>query len=183
MMKTLVTAFEPFGSDSFNNSLDILNKISIQCIKEILPVSYPDASVKVKKLIKEYQPDIIIHLGMAKSRKTLTIEQMAVNKLTFSIPDNNGNLLNQAIFENELDYIKNKIDFNNICNDPLFQDRLYLSNDAGTYICNYVYYTSLFNYPDKYVSFIHIPCLNNECDFEFCLKTIEDFINYMKGNF
>lgn len=181
-MKLLITAFEPFGNDNFNNSIKVLEKLDIECIKKIIPVSYPDAEIEVKKLVELYNPDFIIHLGMAKSREKLTIEQIAKNKLEFKIPDNAGNILNQPIsLDYKEDFIKNKIDFLPICNQDPFKDKLYLSLDAGTYICNYVYFTSLINYPDKTIIFIHIPSFSDKCDVNLCVNTIKDFIDYMKG--
>ena len=63
------------------------------------------------------------------------------------------------------------------------------SNDAGTYLCNYIYYTTLTNYlnNDNVCSFfIHIPTLENydlnkhEKFFANFISVLEDI--YLKGN-
>ena len=87
-MRITVTAFEPFGGFNTNSSFTAISQLDDSIDKLILPVSYPDAYIYLKEHLKE--SDLIILLGMAASRKTISLEERARNILEFKIPDNRG---------------------------------------------------------------------------------------------
>ena len=71
-MKILMTCFEAFGGFTTNSTELALSKLNYLDIDRInLPVSYPDAYVVLKQLMKEC--DFIIMLGMAASRDKISI--------------------------------------------------------------------------------------------------------------
>ena len=72
-MRITVTAFEPFGGFNTNSSFTAISQLDDSIDKLILPVSYPDAYIYLKEHLKE--SDLIILLGMAASRKTISLER------------------------------------------------------------------------------------------------------------
>ena len=97
MKKLLLTAFEPFGGEITNPSLE--------AARHIHQISFPDASVRVAELpvdryraieaaleeVRRIRPDVVIMLGEAGGRFRITPERIAINIDDFRIPDNAGN--------------------------------------------------------------------------------------------
>lgn len=154
-MKVLISSFKPFNNMVNNYSTEVLKYIDTKD-KIILDVVYDEC---YKQLNEEYnleEYDLIIALGEARSRNVLTIETQAVNISSCSLKDNKGNLKqNENIITNGKDIIQTKINLNKISNIGE------LSNNAGKFVCNNLYYHLLFNYPSKSL-FIHIPECNND---------------------
>ncbi len=180
-MRIVVTAFEPFGGFDTNSSylaLDRLNYLDIERV--VLPVSYPDAYVVLKELVKEC--DFIILLGMAASRTKISIEERAKNLLEFKIPDNHHQIIKNRLISDDADeYLYSKVDINKMIN-YLNQDGdiVYKSNDAGTYICNYLYFKVLQTY-DVPSIFIHLPNYKTQDDYEKLDIFFNKLINYLRG--
>lgn len=66
-MRLLVTAFEPFGGEAENPTMEIIDRLhGVETI--LLPVSFTEAPRLAVAKIKEYQPDAVIALGQAKAR-------------------------------------------------------------------------------------------------------------------
>lgn len=180
-MRIVVTAFEPFGGFDTNSSylaLDRLNYLDIERV--VLPVSYPDAYVVLREIVKEC--DFIILLGMAASRTKISIEERAKNLLEFKIPDNHHQIINNRLISDDADeYLYSKVDINKMIN-YLNQDDdiVYKSNDAGTYICNYLYFKVLQTYNVPSI-FIHLPNYKTQDDYEKLDIFFNKLINYIKG--
>jgi len=180
-MKILMTCFEPFGGFTSNSSYEALkrlNNLEIDIIN--LPVSYPDAYVVFRQLIKE--PDFIILLGMAATRERISIEDRAKNLLDFKIPDNHHQIIKQRkIADEEQDILYSKVDIDKmICYLNKNEDLVYKSNDAGSYICNYIYFKVLQMFDTPSI-FIHIPNYQTDEDFEKLEVFLKELINYVKG--
>lgn len=160
-MKVLVTAFKPFNNFNNNYSSEVLHYIR-NTDKIILDVIYDKCYETLLNNYNLEDYDLIISLGEARSRTILTLETQAKNISSCSLKDNRGvSKQNEKIIENGLDIIKTKVDISKI------ENIIELSNDAGKFVCNNIYYHLLYNYPNKSI-FIHIP----ECD--------NDTNNYIK---
>ena len=143
-MRITVTAFEPFGGFNTNSSFTAISQLDDSIDKLILPVSYPEAYIYLKEHLKE--SDLIILLGMAASRKTISLEERAKNILEFKIPDNSGLILsNTTIDDTKDEYLYSQINIDKLINE-LNSDIVTKSNDAGTFICNYLYFSVLKDY-------------------------------------
>ena len=151
-MKILVTAFSPFGSDTINPSQEVLKYIDED--KIVLPVSYKRAKEALMDALDKYKPSFILSLGLAGTRKDVSIEEKAINLMGASVKDNDGVLLNEEIIKGEAELYTN-VDINSLIK-KLNDNNVYKSSDCGKYICNEVYYLSLYhNY--KNALFIHLP--------------------------
>lgn len=180
-MKILMTAFEPFGNNQFNSTITALNNIDLENVtKLILPVTYPGAFQYLKSNLN-IKPDFIILLGMAASREIITIEERAVNNLSFKIPDNNNLIINnQKISLNNNEYLYSKMNIDDLINHLKNSHyNVEKSIDAGKYICNFLYYKVLEEY-DVPSIFIHIPPYKEKEDFDLLNNLLNEVIMYLK---
>ena len=175
-MKILLTGFEPFNGDKINPSQLIVNKVEaplgISLIKEILPVEFKQTSVRIRELLEEHKPDVVISIGQAGNRVGISVERVAINLNNVrssngkkELPDNAGETpIDQIIEEDgETAYFTNLPVWEIV---KAIQDKgieASASYTAGTYVCNHVMYTELYevskNYPNMKAGFIHVPFL------------------------
>ncbi len=168
-MKTaIITAFEPFNNDSMNPSESILKKIpdtlyDVKIVKVTLPVVYNHAFERLLPLIDEYDPIMVLSLGLAKGRSHITIERIAINVNEASIADNLGNKkTGQPIVEYGPDGIFTTLPLKKL-KERIKTDKLpiHISNTAGAYVCNNLFYKTLHHIKQFNLNieagFIHIP--------------------------
>lgn len=169
-MKILVTGFDPFGEDSINPALEAVQALPEQIagadiIKLEIPTAAYDSLDKFEKAIKQYDPEMILSVGLAGGASELRIERIGININDFRIKDNAGNqYIDEPIFEDgENAYfsnlpIKTMVSAIRNANIPAV-----ISNSAGTYVCNHVLYGVRYliehKYPGKKSGFIHVPYL------------------------
>lgn len=91
-----MTGFEPFGTDSENPSGDAVRLLAStwqgpeQLVTAVLPVTFDGAGARLRELIAEHSPDLIISTGLAGNRAALSFERVAVNLRDARIADNAG---------------------------------------------------------------------------------------------
>jgi len=157
MKKILVTGFDPFGGEKINPALEVIKllpkKIGDNEIKILeIPTVYKKSIEKIDKEIETYNPDYILSIGQAGGRTDISIERVAINIDDFRIKDNEGNQpIDEKIYlDGENAYfstlpikaIQNEITKNNI---PAS-----ISNTAGTFVCNHVFYGVRYLVEKKY---------------------------------
>lgn len=161
----ILTGFGPYGIYKENISSLIVQNLEIVDLditikKEILPViwklcikSYQDLINKISR-----KPKIVILLGIH-SNKHYHLETFGWN---FAFGKDNDNLIKFGIIRYKVNlYLRTILNVRGLYS--LLKERIdiKLSNFAGTYLCNYLYYWALSLSNKKYpVIFIHIP--NNE---------------------
>lgn len=170
-MKVLVTAFKPFNNLENNYSMEVLNYIT-DVDKVVINVCY---DYSYQELVSKFDLklyDLIIALGEARMRSVLTLETQAKNISSCSLKDNMNQLKKDEVIiegNDEILYTKVKIE--------KVSKIVQLSNDAGKFVCNNLYYHLLNNYPDKAI-FIHIPNCNNDIEmYKKCAKEINEIIS------
>ena len=169
-MKILVTGFDPFGGEPINPAIESVKRLpdniaGAEIIKLEIPTVRKKSLEKIEKAINEHTPDVILSIGQAGGRFDISIERVGINLDDFRIPDNEGNqTIDEPIFpDGENAYfstlpikaIQNEITKNGI---PAS-----ISNTAGTFVCNHVFYGVRYlvekKYKGKKSGFIHIPYL------------------------
>lgn len=96
MPSLLVTAFGPFGPSSYNPTRAALPGIdsaladAAAVTTAVLPVEFAAVRRQLRELIASQSPDFVVCLGLAESRRALSIEKVAVNVMAARIPDNAG---------------------------------------------------------------------------------------------
>lgn len=169
MKKILLTAFLPFGEHQTNASESVVNAYckdicGVEIIKVYLDVVYDYTYFAL--LIKKYQPDIILLCGQAEMRDKVTIEQVAINFLYATIPDNRGQLkLGEMIDEaGDRAYFTSIPAVAIVSKLSKIQMPVALSLNAGGYVCNFSFYTLLQQTENSnvQVGFIHFPLIKSE---------------------
>lgn len=162
-----LTGFEPFGEHALNASWEAvkgfaLSDPKIQLHKEQLPVDYRALRESLPARLNELHPDVILHLGVMSSKGFLRLERTALNHI--------GETLDNAGFRPEPRVIQSSGPSKLSARFPLeetlqaWRERGFeatLSDDAGSYLCNYSFYLSL-NWAEgksAQVVFLHVPVL------------------------
>jgi pyroglutamyl-peptidase len=163
-MKILITGFKPFNNETINPSLLLLSQLdknykNHEIHTQELDVLYNKDSQRLIEKIKEINPDLILMLGQAGGRPWVSFEFCAINIKNASIPDNNGKvLIHETIKERGPLAYQTNINIDKIL---YLDEKLKVSYNCGTFICNEIYYNSLdYIYNNKLntkCAFIHIP--------------------------
>ena len=110
---------------------------------------------------KHHNPDLVVHVGVSGVAEELTIETLAHNE-GYKRLDVTGNTApSQCYLKNGCDCLATGFDVEKLCNDINGDSCLAMavqSNDAGRYLCEYIFYASL-SQKTSCVSFIHVPPL------------------------
>ena len=172
-MKILVTGFDPFGGEKVNPALEAVKSLPsvIQGAEirwvEIPTVFYKSAEVLEAEIVR-HQPDVILCIGQAGGRASLTPERVAINQDDARIPDNQGNqpidtpirLDGEAAYFSTLP-IKAIVQAIKEVGLPAT-----VSNTAGTFVCNHLMYQVLYladkKFPNMRAGFMHIPYMTEQ---------------------
>ena len=193
--KILITGFEPFGGDLQNPSGDAVRTLDGLCQydvkKLILPVSWQRAFPEIRKVWDEWKPDALLMVGLAAGANAIRVERIGIN-LCGEIKDIDGLYANGT--ENlpqELPVLENAPDaFFATYNEKKILDALKsaeipakYSYSAGTYICNYLLYSSLEKRcrenADMRIGFIHVPYADGQRE-DFPSMPLETIVSALK---
>ncbi|XP_044263248.1 pyroglutamyl-peptidase 1 [Tribolium madens] len=163
----IVTGFGPFGDHSINASWESVKLLppkidNYTIIKEEISVSYDTVDKKIHLMWKEYDPALVIHVGVSALADKITLETYAhkdgyIRTDVFGKKPIKGTECSAECTEK---YLKAGINVKDIC-DHLncnVSTKACVSENAGRYLCEYVFYTSLSIGKDK-TMFIHVPPL------------------------
>jgi pyroglutamyl-peptidase len=167
MTKILLTGFEPFGNASLNPSGEIVKQISSENIFiSILPVSYTQSAERLLELIAEHKPDVVMCLGQAEGRTSITPERVAINLDDARLADNEGVLRNDVkILEDGPNAyfttlpIKEMVEAMKAANVPAT-----ISLSAGAFLCNHIFYVAQHKLAGTNVrsGFVHVPLMDEQ---------------------
>lgn len=191
----------PFGGRTLNPTSLLINSLEQNEINYpsgmtvdqiLLPVTFSECFEVLQNKIKSFNPDVVISLGLAAGREGIHLETVALNKLDAEIADNLG--------ERPQDQVINPLGpssylatlpvqgIEGALKDAGFAVKL--SNSAGTYVCNYLFYRLMETNQDtlRLCGFIHVPLLpeqveeNEPCmsftELKRALEAILHYINY-----
>jgi pyroglutamyl-peptidase len=172
MKKILVTGFEPFGGDARNpsgESVLALKYENAEIRKLILPVSWERAFPEIEKVWNDWKPDALLMVGLAAGSAAIRIERIGVN-LCGEIADIDGLYPGATeqpsgespVKENEREAFFTTYDHAGILGALKNAEiPAKYSFSAGTYICNYLLFSSLAKRnrenADMKIGFIHLP--------------------------
>lgn len=169
----LLTGFEPFGDDGRNPSLEIARSLSGRVIDGCrivgveLPVDTLALPERMAELLAEWGQELagVVQVGLANGRAAIGLERVAINCRDFPIPDNAGNQPmglpcvagGPAAYFSTLPLRQALVDLRK-AGVPAF-----ISNTAGTYLCNQAMYTTLHLLGKRELAvpagFVHVPYL------------------------
>jgi pyroglutamyl-peptidase len=171
MGTVLITGFEAFGGAKVNPSAEVATRLDGRRIgvwdvrAAILPVHHLGAAAAVQALLRAHDPVAIVHLGLAGERAQVALERVAINVMDYSIPDNAGFQARDepcvpdgpAAYFSTLP-LRAMLDAVRGAGVPGC-----LSATAGTYLCNFVMYTTLHALAARRdpprAGFVHLPSL------------------------
>lgn len=179
MKKILITGFGAFLKHHDNPA----EKVALSFKNEgydvtILPVSYAGAKTAFNHIKNLKQYDFILSLGLASSRKYISLEKNAYNEMNALHLDNDGvRKMGEAILPGAPKQLSTTLEL------VPFQEALAkkgitvdLSLDPGRYICNEVYFLDLASgVPALFVHFPSIEASSIEKDY-LAIKTLLDAI-------
>ena len=140
----LLTGFELFGTFASNPSAEVAKALDGRAFGAevvrgvVLPVHHRDAALTVARLVDDTPPRAIVHVGLAGARARIALERVAVNVMDFEIADNAGYRATgePCVAGGPAAYFST-LPLAAIL-EALIADGVpaYLSNTAGTYLCN-----------------------------------------------
>ena len=165
-MTILITGFEPFGGQSVNPSWEAVSALperigAYRLEKLRLPVEYGEAARRVLVKARELSPQVILCVGQAGGRDSVTPEVIGINLREASIEDNAGAApAGTPIDPDGPDGIFSTLPVREMA--AAIRARgipSRLSYSAGAYVCNDLMYTLLnhFRGTDTRVGFVHVP--------------------------
>lgn len=172
-MKLLVTGFDPFGGESTNPALEAVKQLPDEISgAEIIKLEIPTVFNKSKEVVQEamikHQPDVVVNVGQAGGRFSVTPERVAINVDDARIPDNEGNQPideviqedGQAAYFTQLP-VKAMVASMKEAGLPGA-----VSNTAGTFVCNHIMYQVQYmidkEFPNVKGGFIHVPFIPSQ---------------------
>ena len=170
-MRLLLTGFEPCGGSSLNPSQKAVEQLAqeglpgIELVTAILPVDRLRGPERLLQMVEHTRPGAVLCLGEAPNRPVLSLERLAVNLLSFPIPNNQG----EQVEDEPIIPGGPAAYFVTLPVRRAFQAILAaqvpieISLSAGSYLCNQILYT-LLNYlahseSDIPAGFLHLPRL------------------------
>jgi pyroglutamyl-peptidase len=167
----LLTGFEAFGGHAVNPSLEVAKALDGRAVGDavvrgaILPVHHVEAAPAVRRLLDETDPLAVLHLGLAAGRARVALERVAVNVMDFDTPDNAGyRARGEPCVPGGPDAYFATLPLETILAALLGEGiPAYVSNTAGTYLCNQTMYGTLHllarrRHPAR-AGFVHLPLL------------------------
>ena len=161
-MRVLVTAFEPFGGAETNITQSVLSllpdSIADWAVEKVcLPVSFKRAPIVLREAIATYSPDLVIMLGQCPTGENIRLERFAINMMDSTKADNDGYIPNEeTIYADQPLALQTPLpikELERFCTDHV--QPVQVSNSAGLYVCNCVYYEAL--HLHQRAIFVHVP--------------------------
>ncbi|XP_040025534.2 pyroglutamyl-peptidase 1 [Gasterosteus aculeatus] len=166
--KVIVTGFEPFGKHAVNSSWVAVQELERLGLGEAVdlhvcevPVEYQAVQGLLPSLWREHQPQLMVHVGVSGLATTVTLEQCGHNNGYKRLDNCSFCPASQCCMDGGTDCIHSVLDMDAVCqrvNDSGLGVTVSVSKDAGRYLCDYTYYTSLY-LGRGHSAFIHVPPL------------------------
>ena len=168
MKKLLITGFDPFGGESVNPSWEAVKLLpdtigDYQLHKLQIPTVFGLAPQKVLEAARAIEPDVIISVGQAGTRDSVTPERIGINMRSARIADNAGRIpVEESIVPGGPDGMFSTLPVAAMVDAIRAADLpAAISSTAGTFVCNDTLYSLLHHYQGTPVrcGFIHVPWL------------------------
>ncbi len=161
----LLTGFGPFDGVADNPTariaaaLDGMPLAGWRVVGELLPVAWPRAGAQVAARVAALDPACIVHLGVAVQAQRVRIEAKAWNHLQFRVADADGaQPLTGQVVPGAPELLTPAIDAAAlVAHLQRLGVDVELSDDAGRFVCNATYFSTLQGFADRRALFIHVP--------------------------
>ena len=166
-----MTGFEPVGVHPANPTEGLAKAVDGRRVGDfavtgvVLPVHHADTPARLATLVAEIRPEAVLHLGLAAGRARVAIERVAVNVMDYEVADNAGfRASGEPCIPGGPTAYFSTLPIRAIVK-ALVDEGIpaYVSNTAGTYLCNQTLYWTMHAVRDMArpprVGFIHFPLL------------------------
>lgn len=170
----LLTGFDPFGGDTVNPSWEAVSRLhgeSIagrQIVAEELPTTFDGAPKALRAALRRHAPELVLCIGQAGGRASMSLERVAINVNDARIPDNAGAqpIDTPVVRRGPAAY------FTTLPIKAMHADLraagipAEISQTAGTYVCNQVFYVLMHALAGTRIrgGFVHIPFLPQQVE-------------------
>lgn len=163
----LLTGFAPFDGEAVNPSwqaVQILHGRHVaghRIVARQLPVEFGASLKELRAAIRETKPSLVLCVGQAGGRGTMSLERVAINVDDARIPDNAGaRPIDTAIVEDGPAAYFTGLPIKAML--AALRDAgipAEVSQTAGTYVCNHVFYGLMHALRNRRIrgGFVHIP--------------------------
>ena len=191
--KVLITGFGPFGSHSVNASWVAVNELSrlwnhqsdsrfkfYALETREIPVAYSFVLESLPQIYKECSPIMCVHVGVS-PYKIMKMERCGRNQGYLGMDIHGQCPPAKQCIQDGPEEIRTQFDLEGVCksySDLNQEVRCGISEDAGRYLCDFIYYHSLHS-NDCPVIFIHVPPLNQPYSSEQLGKALKDLLKVL----
>ncbi|MBO0610467.1 pyroglutamyl-peptidase I family protein [Myceligenerans salitolerans] len=182
-MRALVTGFEPFGGDGVNASAEAVKRLAATWGAAsgraetggaaldtlLLPVTFGGAFAPVREAVLAAQEegapyDVVVGVGLAAQTDVIRLERVAINVADARIPDNAGHVpadepLVDAGPAAHFTGLPVKAALAGLREAGI---PAVVSNTAGTFVCNALFYALRDAFGDGVTGFVHVPRMTEE---------------------
>ncbi|EHA99788.1 Pyroglutamyl-peptidase 1-like protein [Heterocephalus glaber] len=125
-----------------------------------LPVDYREVKQRVTRIWKDFQPQLVVHVGVDTSAKAIFLEQCGKNH-GYQDGDIQGFRPEGGVcLSGGPEVIVSRVSMKAVCKRVAIEDvEVIFSRDAGRYVCDYTYYLSL-HHGNGHAALIHVPPLS-----------------------
>jgi pyroglutamyl-peptidase len=167
----LLTGFEPFGGDEANASWlaalraqEVLRAEGLTVEAVELPCVFGESAAVLNDAMARFSPDLVLCAGLAGGRERVSLERVAINCDDARIPDNKGQRpIDQEVIEGgPAAYFSGLPIKAALRNLHIAGIKGEVSQSAGTYVCNHVFYALMHSLSSKrgvLGGFVHVPYL------------------------
>jgi len=171
----LITGFGPFPGAPFNPTEGLVQRLGarrrpaladVERITHVFRTSYAAVDEQLPELIAQHRPDVLLMFGLAPRTSHLRIETRARNAVSRLVPDVGGRMLRRnGIRPGHSASLAGRAPFQKLVSAArAARAPVRLSRDAGSYLCNYVYWCGIEAKsrakPVPIVAFVHVPLVH-----------------------
>ncbi|WP_407317933.1 pyroglutamyl-peptidase I [Isoptericola halotolerans] len=169
-MKVLVTGFEPFDGATANESWEAVRCLedrwtaaghAEELVAARLPVTFAGAPARLRELLGEHAPQVVVCVGLAAGSGALRLERVAVNVADARIPDNAGRSpVDEPVVDGgPVAYLSSLPLKAALASVRATGIPAAVSNTAGTYVCNATFYALAHALAASHAraGFVHVP--------------------------
>uniref|UniRef100_A0A5F9DK87 Pyroglutamyl-peptidase I n=1 Tax=Oryctolagus cuniculus TaxID=9986 RepID=A0A5F9DK87_RABIT len=148
-----------------------------------IPVEYKTVQRLIPALWEKHSPQLVVHVGVSGMATTVTLEKCGHNKGYKGLDNRHFCPGSQCCVEDGPESIDSVIDMDAVCErlTELGLDvTVTISQDAGRYLCDFTYYTSLYQGHGR-SAFVHVPPLGKPYNADQLGRALRVIIAEMLG--
>jgi len=187
MKRLLFTGFMPFRKYGVNPSEILANEVNgrefreTRIVSSVLPVTYKACRKFVTEKLSEDDYCAVIMTGLRARIRSIYLERIAINIENALTPDEDGITgQNRPIEPDGPDGLFSTLPITNLAGSLRSEGvPVRISNTAGTYVCNSLFYRTMLYHRNSGIpaGFIHIPPLIHPWSLDRFVSTFELILN------